>query len=519
MLTMNAQTLLSVTSRRFRAAFAAIAAAFAILLVPLLATAQDGPDTDADVVEYDYAADTDPSALRDFREPLAPYGAWIDDPVHGTVWVPDVVVVGKDFAPYRTNGRWAVTDDGDWLWVSDYDWGHIPFHYGRWVWTSSRGWAWIPGRVYAPAWVVWRVGEPGYDYVGWAPMAPTYYWHGGTAVGYVGAVTLPFWFVPSYWVFDPYWHHHVVPHHRVHVIARHTHIHHHHYHHHHLRRGHRSAHAHGSVAARPAHKKANATASPHGKARARKSGGSPKVSALARRPGSPSFADARIPKNRIPKARAQHNPRALAHANTSDRRADRAASRATRANRSALRGSVASGRSAASRASSRNAASRNAATRRADRPAPRRASRSLGRTDPAYSRTPARRGSRNSVIPSQPRNRAARKTPFNPGRSATPPSRSRTRGVTPPSRSRSRSATPPTRRRSRSVTPPTRRRSRSATPPTRRRSRSATPPTRRRSRSATPPSRSQTRRATPPSRAKTKKRSRSRSRSRKKSAR
>src|SRR4051812_8767128 len=113
----------------------------------------------ADGEEGDAYADTDPSALSDFREPLAPYGSWTDDGTYGTVWMPDATVVGADFAPYQSAGHWALDDNEDWIWQSDYDWGYVPFHYGRWVWIGGRGWAWIPGRVYAPSWVTWRIGE------------------------------------------------------------------------------------------------------------------------------------------------------------------------------------------------------------------------------------------------------------------------------------------------------------------------------------------------------------------------
>jgi hypothetical protein len=60
--------------------------------------------------------------------------------------------------------------DFGWLWVSDYEWGHIPFHYGRWVHDPFDGWIWIPGYVWAPSWVIWRSGG---GYVGWFPMPPT----------------------------------------------------------------------------------------------------------------------------------------------------------------------------------------------------------------------------------------------------------------------------------------------------------------------------------------------------------
>lgn len=122
-------------------------------------------------------SDTDPTAVTIYNAELQPYGVWVTDGRWGTVWVPNSTVVGADFAPYQTSGHWELTADDEWLWVSDYSWGYIPFHYGRWVWIENTGWAWIPGRAYAPAWVVWRTGSLGY--IGWAPMPPAYYWSGG----------------------------------------------------------------------------------------------------------------------------------------------------------------------------------------------------------------------------------------------------------------------------------------------------------------------------------------------------
>jgi hypothetical protein len=155
--------------------------------------------------------DADPSSLNDFREPLAPYGTWEDDPSYGTVWVPSSHVVGSDFAPYVSAGHWALTDGNEWMWVSDYDWGWAPFHYGRWVWIGGRGWAWIPGRVYAPAWVVWRTGYYEGPYVGWAPMPPTWYWWGGYAYGFGYYHHAHYVFVPSAYAFHPHVHQHIAP--------------------------------------------------------------------------------------------------------------------------------------------------------------------------------------------------------------------------------------------------------------------------------------------------------------------
>jgi hypothetical protein len=156
----------------------------------------------------DTYADTDPSALTDFREPLSPYGSWVEDANYGTVWVPSSATVGADFAPYQSAGHWALDENEDWIWVSDYDWGYIPFHYGRWVWLANSGWAWIPGRTYAPAWVNWRVGEGGY--IGWAPMPPSWYWYGGVATGLWVTPYAAYCFVPTTYVFHEHVHTYVV---------------------------------------------------------------------------------------------------------------------------------------------------------------------------------------------------------------------------------------------------------------------------------------------------------------------
>jgi hypothetical protein len=127
--------------------------------------------------EYD---DDDPSALTDFHDALDSVGAWVDDPTYGTIWVPTAGVVGADFVPYQTGGHWAYDDD--YSWVSDWGWGWAPFHYGRWVFIDGRGWSWIPGRRWAPSWVTWRTGLPGFGgWVGWGPLAPTWGWRDGVA--------------------------------------------------------------------------------------------------------------------------------------------------------------------------------------------------------------------------------------------------------------------------------------------------------------------------------------------------
>jgi len=152
--------------------------------------------------------ETDPSALTEFKSTLDPHGTWVDDDTYGTVWVPSTAAVGADFTPYVTAGRWTY-DDG-YVWVSDYDWGWAPFHYGRWVYIGGRGWSWIPGRVYRGAWVTWRTGPSGFGYVGWGPMAPSWYWRGGYAYGYSGGYRTPYYFCETRHVFQPQVQTHVV---------------------------------------------------------------------------------------------------------------------------------------------------------------------------------------------------------------------------------------------------------------------------------------------------------------------
>ncbi len=144
----------------------------------------------------DNVPETDPRALSEFRPTLDPYGTWVDDEKYGTVWVPNRDAVGEDFAPYVSAGRWALTDDGDWVWQSDYPFGDVVFHYGRWVWLPGTGWAWVAGRRYANAWVTWRVPTDDYGYVGWAPMPPAWGWYGGSAISL-------WWYPPAAYVFCP----------------------------------------------------------------------------------------------------------------------------------------------------------------------------------------------------------------------------------------------------------------------------------------------------------------------------
>jgi hypothetical protein len=153
--------------------------------------------------------DKDPRALDQFHEQLDPYGAWADDPKYGHVWVPERSVVGENFSPYVTAGHWSLDTDDNYVWVSDYPFGDVVFHYGRWAWTSY-GWSWVPGYQYAPAWVTWRVPTAQYAYVGWAPLAPSFIWMSGIAVSMWYPAPYYWVFCPSAYLFAPYPYYHVV---------------------------------------------------------------------------------------------------------------------------------------------------------------------------------------------------------------------------------------------------------------------------------------------------------------------
>jgi hypothetical protein len=121
-----------------------------------------------------------------FYTALAPYGSWVMTAEYGQVWSPQHVPA--QWQPY-TDGRWVYTDYG-WTWVSDWEWGWAPFHYGRWTYMSSYGWVWIPDTVWAPAWVAWRHG-PGW--VGWAPLPPQVVLPPGGVITQVEVIP-PSWF-------------------------------------------------------------------------------------------------------------------------------------------------------------------------------------------------------------------------------------------------------------------------------------------------------------------------------------
>lgn len=167
----------------------------------------DFNETDEDLLKVDY---------KEFYDELAPHGEWVqvsaddigidlkngegagtgesgsilddligvksayaDDFGFGMffVWRPNPnlavsVVAGEPpvYVPY-VNGSWVYTDAG-WYFRAPTYYEEITHHYGRWVWHPVMGWVWIPGRVWAPAWVEWRVSTA---YIAWAPLPPSIY--------------------------------------------------------------------------------------------------------------------------------------------------------------------------------------------------------------------------------------------------------------------------------------------------------------------------------------------------------
>ena len=117
---------------------------------------------------------------------LSSHGSWLVSAQYGRVWQPNVY--SREWNPY-CDGHWVYTEMG-WTWVSDYEWGAIPYHYGTWVADQDFGWVWIPGSVWASSWVVFRTSS---DYIGWAPVPP------GFSVGKAVDMGEPsnFVFVPS----------------------------------------------------------------------------------------------------------------------------------------------------------------------------------------------------------------------------------------------------------------------------------------------------------------------------------
>lgn len=119
-----------------------------------------------------------PDELSPYSGELETNGTWVYSAEYGMVWRP-TALASEEWAPYR-NGRW-IWKGNDYVWISNENWGWLPYHFGRWAFFSGFGWCWVPpihGDVYwGPGFVGWYQSG---DHVGWTPLAPgeVYYGHG-----------------------------------------------------------------------------------------------------------------------------------------------------------------------------------------------------------------------------------------------------------------------------------------------------------------------------------------------------
>lgn len=116
---------------------------------------------------------------EEIERALDGHGHWQEDVEHGWVWRPRDV--NADWVPY-SRGTWREGPGGRWVWVSDFAWGRVAFHYGRWFDHPWLGWVWVPGYVYAPSWVLMRTSDA---WLSWAPLPPGPCYRGSTFVGVV----------------------------------------------------------------------------------------------------------------------------------------------------------------------------------------------------------------------------------------------------------------------------------------------------------------------------------------------
>jgi hypothetical protein len=141
--------------------------ALAAILAGLLTVTLPAPAAKADVrVSFSF-----------FHDNLAPYGSWVTVGSYGRCWYPAGVSAG--WQPY-TVGHWGWGDYG-WTWVSADPWGDWTYRYGTWTFQPPYGWVWVPGYVWSPAWVTWSYTN---DYIGWAPIPPTFSF---AVTGYFGS--------------------------------------------------------------------------------------------------------------------------------------------------------------------------------------------------------------------------------------------------------------------------------------------------------------------------------------------
>lgn len=191
-----------------------------ILLVPLLlcfgkyAVSQVEPEEEVIITK----PAEDSADINTFYDELSNDGDWIkvdsdeidsdenlelsetvdidEDVITEYVWRPRISYVYVDWNPY-TYGHWVFTRFG-WVWVSDYEWGWAPYHYGRWWFSARWGWVWSPGHRWAPSWVTWCHTH---HHIGWHPISPRTHWRFNNGVVITHPVTPKQKSITNKWTF------------------------------------------------------------------------------------------------------------------------------------------------------------------------------------------------------------------------------------------------------------------------------------------------------------------------------
>ena len=104
-----------------------VGAALAALMIG--APAGLGPVPPGLVGEARAQSERDATLIEEFREKLAPLGAWVRMKSFGQIWQP--AELAADWKPY-TVGRWIFNDQVGWYFASDEPWAEITDPYSCW---------------------------------------------------------------------------------------------------------------------------------------------------------------------------------------------------------------------------------------------------------------------------------------------------------------------------------------------------------------------------------------------------
>jgi hypothetical protein len=97
-----------------------------------------------------YFASEGPTPCGEVVRFLGADGEWLSVPEYSLVWRPSATVVGENFVPFASGGRWVVRD-GKAAFQSQWDWGDLVFSSGRWTLHAKAGWVWVPEECGSPS--------------------------------------------------------------------------------------------------------------------------------------------------------------------------------------------------------------------------------------------------------------------------------------------------------------------------------------------------------------------------------